>query len=168
MSKKRTPYTQYTEFPIPIPDGFDFRRLAGVLLTDEESAAWRKYAKEHPSGPTAPEKKRYVDALEKVKAEMPTPKNDREDRIYWGAQTLGTIQAMMDLELFWDLHQAKYRRAGVAKIHAVHDPKHERMADRYDELKDEIGDLPARKIIAEDEGITLTHLNRVLKKQGRR
>lgn len=167
MSKKRTPYTQYTEFPWIITDDFDYRVLAGVVLTDEESAAWRKYVKENPSGPTKPEKQRFVDALEKVRAEMPTPENEREEQIYWGAQTLGTIEAMMSVELFWALYQTKYRKDALEKIEEIHGPKHKRWAERYDELEKEIGDLSARKQIAEEEGLTMKHVLDVLRKQGR-
>lgn len=170
MTRKRTPYSKYTDFPRPrLPDeDFDFRELAGVLLTDAESAAWRKYAKQHPDGPIPPEYQRYIDALVKVKAEIGMPENAREWRIYWGAQTLGVIQSMLDMELFWDLHQSKNRSAALTKIREKYDPEYERIGKLHDKLKKELGDLPARKKIAKAEGYRLSSLNRVLKKTGRR
>ncbi|MCH8073583.1 MAG: hypothetical protein IIA09_16725 [Proteobacteria bacterium] len=168
MTKKKIPHSKYTEFPRPLPDGFDFRVLAGVLLTDAESAAWRKYVKQHPDGPSPPEHKRYIDAFEKVQAEMPIPENEREERIYWGAQTLGTINALINLELFWAIRQTVIQKASQAKIREKFDPKYERIGEAHDKLKKKIGDLPARKKIAAAEGYRLSSLNRVLKKTGRR
>ena len=171
MTKKKIPHSKYTKFPRAVPEeDCDFREMAGVLLTDAESAIWRKYVNEHPSGPTPPEHQRYIDALEKLKAEigMPSPENEREWTIYWGAQTLGTIQAMLTMELFWDFHQSKNRSAALTKIRAKYEPKYERIGKLHDKLKKQLGDLPARKKIARAEGYRLSSLNRVLKKTGRR